>query len=114
LSRRGTVPALKDILEAVERIQRYIGPMEPERLGLLAAIGIEKGKPFAPDARMKKILTEAAAVGKATEPSSTGRTASDAIFRDVRQPGHLSQRLDCGHQARRSVGGDRTDAGIQG
>jgi len=27
LSRRGTVPALKDILEAVERIQRYIGPM---------------------------------------------------------------------------------------
>jgi hypothetical protein len=50
LSRRGTVPALKDILEAVERIQRYIGPMEPERLGLLAAIGIEKGKPFAPDA----------------------------------------------------------------
>lgn len=28
-------------------------------------IGIEKGKPFAPDARMKKILTEAAAVGDA-------------------------------------------------
>ena len=27
MSRRGTVPALKDILEAVERIQRYIGPM---------------------------------------------------------------------------------------
>ena len=39
---------------------------EPERLGLLASIGIEKGKPFAPDARMKKILTEAAAVGNAT------------------------------------------------
>ena len=66
MSRRGTVSALKDILEAVARIQRYIGPMEPERLGLLAAIGIEKGKPFAPDARMKKILTEAAAVGNAT------------------------------------------------
>ena len=32
----------------------------PKRLGLLASIGIEKGKPFAPDARMKKILTEAA------------------------------------------------------
>ena len=29
-------------------------------------IGIEHGKPFAPDARMKKILTEAAAVGDAT------------------------------------------------
>jgi hypothetical protein len=38
----------------------------PEILGQLAAIGIEKGKPFAPDARMKKILTEAVAVGNAT------------------------------------------------
>ena len=37
----------------------------PEILGLLAEIGIEKGKPFAPDARMKKILTEAALVGNA-------------------------------------------------
>jgi hypothetical protein len=40
--------------------------LNPEALGLLAAIGIEKGKPFAPDARMKKILTEAAAVANAT------------------------------------------------
>jgi hypothetical protein len=38
----------------------------PEVLGTLAAIGIEKGKPFAPDVRMKKILTEAVAVGNAT------------------------------------------------
>ena len=38
----------------------------PEILGTLAAIGIEKGRPFAPDARMKKILTDAAAVGNAT------------------------------------------------
>jgi hypothetical protein len=36
------------------------------RLGYYASIGIQKGKPFAPDARMKKILTEAAAVGDAT------------------------------------------------
>ena len=36
------------------------------RMGYYASIGIEKGKPFAPDARMKKILTEAAAVGDAT------------------------------------------------
>jgi len=28
--------------------------------GLLASIGVVKGKPFTPDARMKKILTEAA------------------------------------------------------
>ena len=40
--------------------------LDPERLGLFASIGIEKGKPFAPDTRMKKILTEAAAVGNAT------------------------------------------------
>jgi len=40
--------------------------MDPETLGLLASIGIEKGKPFAPDARMKHILTDAAAVGNAT------------------------------------------------
>ena len=40
--------------------------MDPETLGTFAYIGIEKGKPFAPDARMKKILTDAAAVGNAT------------------------------------------------
>src|SRR5271166_1790476 len=40
--------------------------LDPVRLGFYASIGIEKGKPFAPDARMKKVLTEAAAVGDAT------------------------------------------------
>ena len=40
--------------------------IDPTTLGFWASIGIEKGKPFAPDARMKKILTEAAAVGDAT------------------------------------------------
>jgi hypothetical protein len=33
------------------------GVMDPEIAGHLAAIGIVKGKPFNPDARMKKILT---------------------------------------------------------
>ena len=37
-----------------------------ELAGELAAIGIVHGKPFAPDERMKKILTEAAAFGQAT------------------------------------------------
>jgi hypothetical protein len=37
----------------------------PELLGQLAAIGIVKGRPFNPDARMRKILTDAAAVGNA-------------------------------------------------
>lgn len=35
-------------------------------LGFWNSVGIAKGKPFAPDERMKKILTEAAAVGDAT------------------------------------------------
>lgn len=43
-----------------------IESLDPELLGLLASIGIEKGKAFEPDARMKKILTDAAAVGNAT------------------------------------------------
>ena len=37
----------------------------PELAGQLAAIGIVKGKPFNPDARMRKIFTDAAAVGNA-------------------------------------------------
>ncbi|KQV11313.1 hypothetical protein ASC97_15435 [Rhizobium sp. Root1203] len=42
-----------------------VGALDPEIMGSLAAIGIVKGKPFAPDARMKKILTDAAAIGNA-------------------------------------------------
>jgi hypothetical protein len=48
--------------------------LDPETLGLLASIGIEKGKPFAPDARMKAILVEAAAVGNATARALSFRT----------------------------------------
>jgi hypothetical protein len=40
--------------------------IDPELRGLAGSIGIVKGKPFAPDDRMKKILTEAVAVGNAT------------------------------------------------
>lgn len=36
---------------------------DPELLGQLAAIGIKKGQPFNPDARMKRILTDAAKIG---------------------------------------------------
>jgi hypothetical protein len=43
--------------------------LDPELMGPLAAIGIVKGKPFAPDPRMKKILTEALAVANATSHS---------------------------------------------
>ena len=40
--------------------------MDPDTLGVFASIGIEKGRPFTPDARMKKLLIDAAAVGDAT------------------------------------------------
>jgi len=47
--------------------------VDPVTLGFYASIGIQKGKPFAPDVRMKKILTEAAAVGDATARAITFR-----------------------------------------
>ena len=42
------------------------GSVDAEIAGQAAAVGIVKGKTFNPDARMKKILTEAAAVANAT------------------------------------------------
>jgi hypothetical protein len=51
--------------------------LDPEQMGSAAAIGIIKGKPFAPDARMKKILTEAVAVSNA---------ASRSLFMNPRDP----------------------------
>ncbi len=42
------------------------GGSDPTTLGLFASVGIVKGKPFAPDERMKKILTDAANIGAVT------------------------------------------------
>ncbi len=39
--------------------------VDPDTVGLYASIGIRKGQPFAPDARMKGILTDAVAVANA-------------------------------------------------
>lgn len=54
--------------------------LDPVRLGYFASIGIEKGKPFAPDARMKKVLAEAAAVGDATARAVTCRMRQKEAF----------------------------------
>jgi hypothetical protein len=51
--------------------------LDAELMGPLAAIGIVKGKPFAPDARMKKIMTEALTVGNAS---------SRTLFMNPRDP----------------------------
>jgi hypothetical protein len=42
------------------------GAFDPEIVGLFASIGINKDQLFAPDARMKGIVTDAVAVGNAT------------------------------------------------
>jgi hypothetical protein len=58
-----------------EFVQEEIeGAFEPEIMGALAAIGIVKGQPFEPDARMRGILADAAAAGNAT-----GRTFNFAF-----------------------------------
>jgi hypothetical protein len=57
-----------------------VDALDPEFLGLLAAIGIEKGKPFAPDARMTDILTDAAAVGNATARALVFRTRDPEFY----------------------------------
>ena len=53
-----------------EKLSRWVNeePVEARdrvMMAMLRSLGIEKGKPFQPDARMKKILTEATLVGEA-------------------------------------------------
>ncbi len=52
--------------------------IDPELRGLFSAVGIQKGRPFEPDSRMKKILIDAVAVGNAT---------ARAISFETREPG---------------------------
>lgn len=54
----------KELDQVIQR--EPVEMLDPEIRGLFASIGIIKGRPFAPDARMKGILTEAVAVGNAT------------------------------------------------
>ncbi|WP_323054795.1 DUF1254 domain-containing protein [Roseibium salinum] len=53
--------------------------ISPEVRGEIAAIGIVKGKPFAPDERMKKLLTEAATLGNATSRVITYQPRIDGV-----------------------------------
>jgi hypothetical protein len=54
--------------------------LDPELRGLFASIGIQKGKPFAPDARMKEILTDAVAVANATSRALLWYERNEAEF----------------------------------
>jgi hypothetical protein len=59
---------------------------DPEIVGQFAAVGIKKGKPFEPDARMKKILTESAAIGNAAARAISFRPRKKSLyFYDDRQ-----------------------------
>lgn len=61
---------------------------DPTTLGLFASIGIEKGKPFNPDPRMKQILTDAANIGAATARSTAFAIRQrDAFFYPDSQSG---------------------------
>ncbi len=63
-----------------------VAVIDPETRGLLAAIGIEKGKPFAPDERMRSILDDAAAVGNATARAINFRNRDpEAVIYDDRR-----------------------------
>jgi hypothetical protein len=60
--------------------------IDPELRGLAASIGIQKGVPFAPDARMKAILKDAAAVANATARSlNFDSREKDAYYYDKSQ-----------------------------
>jgi hypothetical protein len=64
-----TIPATDtSLFDAVAAVvhEEPLEAIDPETRGLLAAIGIRKDRPFAPDARMQRMLAEAAAVGNAT------------------------------------------------
>lgn len=53
---------------------------DPELVGLFASIGIKKGQPFAPDARMKKLLTEGVAIGNATARSLSFAPRKKSVY----------------------------------
>ena len=54
--------------------------IDPETRGLIASIGIQKGKPFEPDARTKELLTKAVAVGNATARAIFFRPMEEAFL----------------------------------
>jgi len=58
-----------------------LGFLDDELRGLAASIGIQKGKPFAPDERMKSILVDAVAVGNATARANLFRPREPNVFK---------------------------------
>ncbi|TWT80432.1 hypothetical protein CA13_18490 [Planctomycetes bacterium CA13] len=61
-----------------------LGIIDAETRGLFASVGIEKGKEFAPDARMQKILAEGVALGNAASRSVVWYPRSGKNMKGVR------------------------------
>ncbi|MCB1130902.1 MAG: DUF1254 domain-containing protein [Verrucomicrobiae bacterium] len=61
-----------------------LGWLDPEIRGLFASIGIEKGREFAPDDRMKKILADGVALGNAASRSIVWYPRYDVNMEGVR------------------------------
>ena len=69
-----------DELDAV--IQREpLGVIDDEIRGLLSSIGIRKGTPFAPDDRMRALLTEAVAVANGTARAIAFKTRDPEAYK---------------------------------
>jgi hypothetical protein len=64
--------------------QEHIDMLDTETRGLFASIGIEKGKPFRPDERMKKILTDAVAVANAAARSIVWHPRTDGTMKGIK------------------------------
>jgi hypothetical protein len=73
-----TFPFYEELHTVLER--EPVSMLDPELRGLFAAIGIEKGKPFAPDERMTQILTEAVAIGNATARAIVFRPRLEGVY----------------------------------
>jgi len=69
-----------DEINAVIQSEPSFGE-NPEILGSLAAIGIEKGKQFVPDVRMQGILKEAAKIGSAIVRTQMAKPRSEYLYK---------------------------------
>ena len=68
----------QELHDVIER--EPVSMLDPELRGLFASVGIQKGKPFNPDSRMKKLLGEAVVIGNATARAMVFRPRLEGVF----------------------------------
>ena len=68
----------EEVAEVIER--EPVDLIDPELRGLATSIGLQKGRAFSPDERMRAILDEAAAVGNATASALAFRTRDPEAY----------------------------------